>query len=695
MSQMRRCQGDGNALHRGELAFLRDYHTNPAEELYNLKDDPFEENNLAGSGEHAAKLAEPTTDPQRFPHSVACGNKATSHFVEKVKIDSLLMISLKHLSSVLLLFVLIPGVQSADPVLEGELTTWHPLTLTFEAGENDDAVNPALDFRLQVLFEGPEGKSFDVPGYFAGDGKGGESGRIWRVHFTPDQEGEWRYNASFRKGREIAVSLNSEAGDATEFDGKGGSFFVQKRDADASGYLKWGRLEYVGGHYLKFRDGPYWIRGGVDSPENFLAYAGFDNTPPKHHYADHAVDWHEGDPDWNGGKGKAIIGAINSLAEQKVNSLYFLTMNIGGDGKDVWPWAGVPKPKGHPDNENRIFDQSKLAQWEIVFAHAQRKGVALHLVFNEAEVPNKKELDEGELGVERKLYYRELIARFGHHNALFWNLCEEYNLGFDFGPDRIRAFADYIKAVDPYDHPITVHSAHDPMEALAFTFGDERFSMTSIQLNKRRIDTLVEDFRKATTEAGRPLPVSMDEFVLDVGQKQSWKPFDRAELHRKQKLWPTYFSGGQIEFILEDLLWVESFKKPRLQALWRNVGIARTFMETHLPFWEMEPADELLVGEATLNVGTGNEKSFGLDAQVLRKKGEVYAIYFPVATQTGELDLSEARGPFQTRWFNPRSGEFSGEKRNLAGGESVACGKPPGDAKEDWVLLLQRSEEGY
>ncbi len=39
-------------------AFLRDYHSNPAEELYNLKDDPFEENNLAGSGEHADKLAE-------------------------------------------------------------------------------------------------------------------------------------------------------------------------------------------------------------------------------------------------------------------------------------------------------------------------------------------------------------------------------------------------------------------------------------------------------------------------------------------------------------------------------------------------------------------------------------------------------------------------------------------------------------
>ena len=60
-------------------------------------------------------------------------------------------------------------------------------------------------------------------------------------------------------------------------------------------------------------------------------------------------------------------------------------------------------------------------------------------MFNEAEAANKRELDEGELGPERKLYYREMIARFGHHLALEWNLCEEYNLGFNFGPERIRA----------------------------------------------------------------------------------------------------------------------------------------------------------------------------------------------------------------------------------------------------------------
>lgn len=39
-------------------AFLLDYHSNPAEELYQIQRDPFEENNLADVAEHAQKLVE-------------------------------------------------------------------------------------------------------------------------------------------------------------------------------------------------------------------------------------------------------------------------------------------------------------------------------------------------------------------------------------------------------------------------------------------------------------------------------------------------------------------------------------------------------------------------------------------------------------------------------------------------------------
>ncbi len=614
-------------------------------------------------------------------------NRIISYFV--ITKNNLFLVSIVLLSTILSFMA-----QSA-PTPNGHVQKWHPLTLTFEGPESSetaDSPNPFLDYRLQVHFTAPRGVVYNVPGFYDGNGKDGDTGTIWKVCFSPDEAGKWSYKVSFRSGDQIAVSLDPNAGKPLPLNGTEGHFTVTERDPNAPGFLKWGRLEYVGKFYLKFRDGSYWIRGGADSPENFLAYAGFDNTPPSHRYALHKEDWQDGDPDWNDGKGKAIIGALNYLAGKNVNSIYALTMNIGGDGKDVWPWSGKPDPEGNPKNDNLHFDISKLHQWNIVFDHAQRNGIFLHLVLNEAEAPNKKELDEGELGVERKLYYRELIARFGHHLALEWNLCEEYNIGFDFGPERIRQFASYIGEVDPYHHPITVHSAGNPLEKLRFMFGDERFDMTSIQLNQRRIDTLCEEFRQATKQAGRPLPVSMDEFTVDQGQRASHIPIDNADAYRKQKLWPVYLSGGMIEFILEGLLQVDDFKSGEKDKLWEYVWYARKFMEENLPFWEMEPADELVTGEGTIPVGLGKGKTFELDAQVFSKTNEIYAVYLPIAHPTGSIDLSQTTGTFELRWYNPRTGRFEGKPTSVEAGKRIPLDDPPKDKDEDWVVFLKKND---
>ncbi len=593
-------------------------------------------------------------------------------------------------------FLRLLGESVLDPVVDGRWQVWHTVTVSFrgpQARQTDREPNPFLDYRLQVRFTGPSGQTYDVPGFFDGDGFGGGQGNVWRVRFTPDEPGRWVFRASFRQGRGVAVSLGPDAGQPTAFDGASGSFVVRPSSSSAPGFLKWGRLEYVGGHYLKFRNGPYWLKGGTDSPENFLAYAEFDNTRPSHRYASHVDDWRPGDPVWKDGRGRGIIGALNYLADKHVNSVYFLVMNVGGDGQDVWPWVGPVDPKGSPHNDNLHYDVGKLAQWETVFDHAQRRGIFLHFVFNEAEKPNKRELDDGELGTERKLYYREMVARFGHHLALEWNLCEEYNLGFDFGPERVRAFADYVKAVDPYDHPIAVHSAGNPLKALAFTFGDPRFSLTSIQLGQRRIDTLTEQFRRATAEAGRPVPVSLDEFTVDRGQRFAHIPVNDPDGHRKEKIWPTYLSGGMLEFILADQLKTDSFKKPELARLWDYLWYARKFVE-QLPFWRMEPADELVTGEGTIRVGTHGGRGFNLDAQVFALRGQVYAVYLPKAEPTGTLDLSGVRGRFRVRWYNPRTGQWQGEPRTVEAGRPVALGPPPADPAEDWAVLVERVEDG-
>jgi hypothetical protein len=567
---------------------------------------------------------------------------------------------------------------------------WHPITIRFQgptAHELDSEPNPFLDYRLNVKFTDPSGRSCIVPGFFDGDGHGGASGDTWTVRFTPDTTGQWKYVVSFREGNNIAVDLKRDADRAVSIDGVNGTLNISKSTADTPEFFRFGRLEYAGGHYLKFRNGPYWIKGGTDSPEDFLAYGGFDNTSSGSRfavkkYAEHVRDWKQGDPDWQDGQGRGIIGALNYLAEQHVNLIYFLPMNIGGDGQNVWPFAGKIHPEGNPANDNTHYDISKLRQWEIVFSHAQSKGIVLHFVFNEAEEKNKLELGGRDLTTERKLFYREMIARFGHHNALIWNLCEEYNIGLNLGPQSIREFAAYIAKLDPYGHPITVHHAKDPVEAYKPFLGDKLFSITSLQIGRGDIEPVVETFRKLTHQAGRPLPIAVDEFTVTTTGK-AWLPTDDSIALRKEKLWPAYLSGGQVEFIVAELLDTEDFRK--YDDLWKYIWYARRFMEQNLPFWEMEPSDELLTEEATYSGKTCKH-----DGQVYAKKGECYAIYFPTARQTGVLDLDGVTGQFVKRWYNPRTGRFVGIAENIRGGKKVNMGSAPGTPDEDWVVLVKR-----
>ncbi|MCA9098868.1 MAG: DUF5060 domain-containing protein, partial [Planctomycetaceae bacterium] len=430
------------------------------------------------------------------------------------------------------------AIESSDsPRVSSQMTKWQPVTLDFhgpDAHARDSDPNPFLDYRLQVRLTGPSGKMTNVPGFFAGDGNDGLSGNVWRVVFTPDEAGSWRFQAHFRQGDDVAVSLDDVDGAPVAFDGIEGEFDISDLDVDSPGFYRWGRLEYVGSHYLKFRDGPYWLKGGTDSPEDLLAYAGFANTPKaRHHFEPHLRDWKEGDPDWGDGQGRGIIGALNYLASQRVNSIYFLPMNIGGDGKSVHPYLGTPDLKGSPENDNLHFDLTKLHQWGIVFEHAQRRGLMLHFVLNEAEAANKKELDDGQLGVERKLFYRELIARFGHYPALQWNLSEEYNLDHKLEPETVKDFAQYIGDVDPYDHPVTVHHAGRAEKAWAPFLGDARFTVTSFQENKN-LSELIEFWRVKSHQAGTPLVIGIDETFPD---KTGSSNFDR---HRKEYIWNTY-----------------------------------------------------------------------------------------------------------------------------------------------------------
>lgn len=574
------------------------------------------------------------------------------------------------------------------PQITGTLQTWHRMTLTFEGPEADEMgdVNPFLDYRMHVTFQ-QGGRRYTVSGFFAADGHAAETsattGNKWRVHFAPDSPGLWTYTASFHTGGHIALSDDPYAGTATAFDGYEGQIRVKPTDKTGRDFRAKGMLRYTGERYLRHA-GTYepFIKGGPGSPENLLGYHDFDGTYDNggagtptlekglHRYEPHIPDWNTGDPSWQNGKGKGLIGGLNYIAGKGMNTLYFLSMNWAGDGNDVWPWT-------EHDQQDR-FDVSKLDQWEIVFSHMDSLGIAMNMLLQETE--NDTLFDGGTLGTLRKLYFRELVARFGHHLALTWNVGEENNNT----TEQRLAFANYLRALDPYDHPVVVHNhvhlipqTYDPL------LGHPAFTGTSFQIaNPGDTHLRVLQYLDASAATGHPWVVNLDEIGhYSTGLSPDGSGNNHAEL-RRDVLWATLMAGGggvewyfgytypHADLVLED--WRSR------DAAWDMTRHALQFFWDHLPFDEMQHHDGL---------------TWPNNDYVLAKLGEVYAIY---RREGGGVELELKDYPdatFSVQWYNPvRGGPLvTGERAFVQGGSHIVdLGEPPHAPEQDWVVLVQR-----
>jgi hypothetical protein len=614
-----------------------------------------------------------------------------------------------------------------EVVISGELKQWHKVTLTLAgpfARERDTQPNPFCDYAFSVRFTHESGSpSYIVPGYFAADGGAGESsaesGTKWRAHLAPDKAGTWSYAVSFASGRNVA--LEGGGNPLAPFDGISGSLKVDKTDKAGRDFRAQGRLQYVGRHHLQFAGTEqFFLKAGPDAPETLLAYEDFDGTSagkpakaPLKTWEPHMRDWRPGAPSWRGGRGKGLIGALNYLAGKGVNSLSFLTYNAAGDGDNVWPFV-AREAKLH-------YDCSKLDQWGVVFDHATARGLHLHFKLQENEMDDNRlgsgrkagdvpeALDGGRLDVERKLYCRELVARFGHALALNWNIGEENTQS----SDEVRAMAKYLRDVDPYGHPVVLHTFPSEQERVYRPLLGDKSALTGVSLqnawNNVHLRTL--QWLRESASSGRPWVVANDEqnpaglgVPPDPGYKGhsglaseekvkgseaegnvASKPYSSHDI-RKLTLWGNLMAGGAgVEYYFgyalpENDLLAQDFRSR--DRSWDYCRIALEFFRTErIPFWEMVNRNALV----------GNLKDDN-SRYCLAKPDDVYLVYLPNGGST-DLDLAAARGAFAVRWFNPRDGGDlrRGTVESVKAGASVTLGQPPSDTSEDWLVVIRRS----
>ncbi len=583
--------------------------------------------------------------------------------------------------------------------IEGELRQWNKITLVINGpGTAEwDKINPFLDYKLEAVFMNGN-KNYTVPGFYAADGNAAETsadaGNVWKIRFRPDIAGTWTYKISFRKGKDIVVKDEAGLGVPVAGDGLEGCFEVAPSGKTGNALLRKGRIVNGGKGYYRFQDyDEIWLKNGADSPENFLAYSEFDQTlryslktevregeadPKKdlHKYESHIADWKQGDPSWQHGKGKGIIGALNYLNSVGVNSVYMLTMNIMGDGKDVWPYSD--------HNERYRFDCSKLDQWEIVFDHMDNLGMMIHFVLQETE--NECLLDGGNTDVQRKLYLRELIARFAHHLAVTWNIGEE-NGPADWTPvgqtdEQRKLMMTYIKKVNPYPGIVVLHTHSDERHQDLYLnplLGFENLDGPSLQIgNPVNVNSRISKWAAESGKTGKKWLVSLDE----IGP--SWKgvmPDSYDSSHdtvRYNCLWGTLLAGGTgVEWYFgyrypDNDLNCEDFRSR--ENWWRQSAIATRFM---LQF----PIDEMKANNARVNIK---------GAFCLEKTGEIYLVYLPAGSKNAGIYLP-GDGDFSVKWFNPRNGgEYvEGTVLGIHGKGFKTLGYPPAETDMDWVVVVQ------
>ena len=614
-----------------------------------------------------------------------------------------------------------------DVAITGELKQWHKVTLTLDgpyAHELDTQPNTFTDFALEVQFTHESGSpSYEVPGYFAADGTAGESaaesGTQWRAHLSPDKAGTWKYTVSFTTGKHAAIEGGGQA--MGPFDGLTGSFTIAETDKTGRDFRAHGRLEYVGKHHLQFAGSKeYFLKAGPDSPETLLAFADFDNTRrtkseqgPLKTWEPHSGDWKPGDPVWRGVKGKGLIGALNYLAGKGVNAFSFLTYNTSGDGDNVWPFV---------ESDAKLhYDCSKLDQWGIVFDHATALGLYLHFKLQENEMDDERlgaqrkegrvpaSLDGGKLGIERKLYCREMIARFGHALALNWNIGEENTQS----SEEVRDMVKFLHDTDPYRHSIVLHTFPPEQERVYKPLLGDQSLLTGVSLQNswRAVNEKTLLWLRESAAAGRPWVVANDEqnpaglgVPPDPGYRghdgvavektkpkgskaegnfQS-KPYTMHDI-RKLTLWGNLMAGcAGVEYYFgyglpENDLNAEDFRSR--DKSWDYCRIALDFFrEEKIPFAEMKSANGLVRNERDDH-----------GKYCFAKSGELYLIYLPDGDTT-ELDLSDAKGAFTVKWFNPREGGalMNVSVTSVQGGGKVSPGQAPADDDEDWLVVVRR-----
>jgi hypothetical protein len=370
---------------------------------------------------------------------------------------------------------------------------------------------------------------------------------------------------------------------------------------------------------------------------------------------------------WQEEERKAFLDYIESQGYNLLSvASFMLNREVEGRGKgwvtpDLWDGnSRLPLPTEYDRAETILNDLSE--RQIIVYPFAGFFGQA-------SDFP----LDYG----DQELYLRYTIARWGPYWNLLFNVAGPEPL---LKPDAFRnqmslgdviRLGTLIKKLDPFGHPVSVHNktGSDPFRHESWC------DYITLQGGKEGPGYSVYQYIEKNARLNKP--VFAQEVFWPGNMYHKCHCEDPVTI--REKAFTLLFAGATINFADMDGNSSSGFSgsldlEDRHQVWHDAIRGAWDWLES-VPFYRMKPRRDL-----------------GNNGYVLAEEGISYAVYIPDGGKKVQLDLSNARGSFNLRWYNPESMEYSKEAQVVDAGQTIVLGSPPGDPSHDWIAMLERND---
>lgn len=534
-----------------------------------------------------------------------------------------------------------------------DATQWVASEISFSSTK--DYYVPFYDIDFDVIFTHKEtGTELKVPGFWDG-------GKIFKVRFALTKTGEWSY-----------VTVCSDT-------------------ANEGLHNKTGKIncvEYEG-------DLEIYKRGFVKTDPD-LRYFIYDDGTPFFYLGD--THWFMGEEDISSPE-----AMFYSIVDYRVNQKFTVYQS---------------EPLGTPYNLSDGFSEFDLNGWrnlDIKFKYIADSG----LVHANSQLFHVTELMKYYNAIYDDVYLDKLcrywVARYSAYPVL-WTTAQESDNDFYFErgdsifpaeENRWRKVAAFVYKYDPYKHPLTAHMEHTSFSiASDSSFRDiEGHTWWGAQFSFQ-FDTHVPwDIVKDFWENGQGKVVVNYEGKYDHlwtktfgSRAQGWIAYLNGMYgygYGVQGIWDDWFNDEDT-YDGRDIIspsdkrvkWPEALKFPSGEQM----TIMRDFFEEY-DWWELKPRFD---DSKFISAKSKFRNKFGIVVNFENHQyslatidDDLYVLYLFNNSMFSATLKGLSTTEYTVKWFNPRTGEYSGEKSVfIFTGHYQVGAKPDSD---DWILVMEKT----